>query len=257
MVRGVHTEGVSIMLAVQKFVSFLVSVIIVALPVAALAAGPLVKNDRSSLNGVRVVAPVNLAILIQDDLVSHVSNELDVTREFIRSLPEGSQVMVGYIRSGSLQVRQPFTSDLGTAARSLRILVSSSSASPYNPYVEVLEALRKFDSKGKNPNVLLLISDGLDVSRGFDSASVLNSIDMERAIAEAKRRDVSVFSFYAPSVGLTRQNLLAASWGQSSLNRISHETGGKAFFQGTTDFVTFNPYFEQLTRALNQLEPVE
>jgi hypothetical protein len=200
---------------------------------------------------------VNLALLIQDDLVSNVSNELDVTRDFIQSLPEGSQVMVGYIRTGSLQVRQPFTSDLGTAARSLRILVSSSSVSPYNPYVEVLEALKKFDSKSKNPNIVLLISDGLDVSRGFDAASVLNSIDMERAIVEAKRRDVSIFSFYAPSVGLTRRNLLAASWGQSSLNRISDETGGKALFQGTTDFVTFNAYFERLTRALNQRESVE
>jgi hypothetical protein len=246
------------MLTIRKFVSFFVSVIIVALPVAALAAGATVKNDRKSLNGARVVAPVNLAILIQDDLVSHVSNELDITRDFIGSLPEGSQVMVGYIRSGSLQVRQPFTRDLGTAARSLRVLVSSTSASPYNPYVEVLEALRKFDSTtNRNPNVVLLISDGLDVSRGFDSDSVLNSIDLERAIAEAKRRDVSVFSFYAPSVGLTQRNLLAASWGQSSLNRISDETGGKAFFQGMTDFVTFNPYFERLTRALNQLESVE
>jgi hypothetical protein len=198
-----------------------------------------------------------MAILIQDDLVSHVSNELDITRDFIQSLPEGSEVMVGYIRSGSLQVRQPFTSDLGKAARSLRILVSSTSVSPYNPYVEVLEALRKFDSSGKNSNVVLLVSDGLDVSRGFDSASVLNSIDMERAIAEAKRRDVSIFSFYAPSVGLTQRNSLAASWGQSSLNRISHETGGKAFFQGTTDFVTFNSYFERLIRALNQMESGE
>jgi hypothetical protein len=200
---------------------------------------------------------VNLAILIQDDLVSHVSNELDITRTFIQSLPEGSQVMVGYIRSGSLQVRQPFTRDLGTAARSLRILFSSASAAPYNPYVEVLEALRKFDSKNKYANVLLLISDGLDVSRGFDPASVLDSIDMNRAIEEAKRRDVSVYSFYAPSVGLTSRNLFLASWGQSSLNRISDETGGKAFFQGTTDFVTFNPYFERLTRALNQTESAE
>jgi len=245
------------MLAIRKFVSFLVSVIIVALPVAALAAAPLVNSDRKPLNGARVMTPVNLAILVQDDLVSHVSNELNITRDFIQSLPEGSQVMVGYIRSGSLQVRQPFTRDLGAAARSLRILVSNTSVSPYNPYVEVLEALRRFDSKNKNPNVVLLISDGLDVSRGFDSASVLNSIDLERAIAEAKRRDVSVFSFYAPSVGLTRRNFLAASWGQSSLNRISDETGGKAFFQGTSDFVTFNPYFERLTRALNQLESVE
>jgi hypothetical protein len=97
-----------------------------------------------------------------------------------------------------LQVRQPFTHDLAKAARSLRILISSTSASPYNPYVEVLEALRKFESRNKNPNVVLLISDGLDVSRGFDPASVLNSIDMNRAIEEAKRRDVSVYSFYAP-----------------------------------------------------------
>ena len=244
------------MLTARKFLSFLLSVIIVALPVA-IEAGTSVNNDRTPLNGVRVVAPVNLAILIQDDLVSHVSNELDITRDFIKSLPEGSEVMVGYIGSGSLQVRQPFTRDLGMASRSLRILISSTSASPYNPYVEVLEALKRFDSKSKNPNVVLLISDGLDVSRGFDPSSVLHSIDMERAIAEAKRRDVSVFSFYAPSVGLTRRNPLAASWGQSSLNRISHETGGKAFFQGTTDFVTFNPYFERLTRALNQLESVE
>lgn len=245
------------MLTARKFVSFLVSVIIVSLPMAALAAGPLVNNDRKPLNGARVVAPLNLAILIQDDLVSHVSNELKITRDFIQSLPEGSEVMVGYIRSGTLQVRQPFTSELGKAARSLRILVSSTSASPYNPYVEVLEALKRFDSKNKNPNVVLLISDGLDSSRGFEAGTVLNSIDMERAIKEAKRRDVSIYSFYAPSVGLTRRNHLAASWGQSSLSRISHETGGKAFFQGATDFVTFNPYFELLTRALNQLESAE
>jgi hypothetical protein len=245
------------MLIIRRFVMFLVGVLIFSLPFATLAAEPSVSKTNKPLNGARVVTPVKMAILIQDDLVSHVSNELAITREFIHSLPEGSEVMVGYIRSGSLQVRQPFTNDLGKAARSLRILVSSTSVSPYNPYVEVLEALRKFDANGKNTNVVLLVSDGLDTSRGFDSASVLNSIDMERAIAEAKRRDVSIYSFYAPSVGLTRRNFLAASWGQSSLNRISHETGGKAFFQGTTDFVTFNPDFERLTRALNQMESAE
>lgn len=244
------------MLTMRKFASIIASMIIVALPVGAFGVGP-VDKDRNPQKDVQVVAPVNLAILIQDDLVSHVSNELARTREFIQSLPVGSEVMVGYIRSGSLQVRQPFTRDLGKAARSLRILVSNTSASPYNPYVEVREALKKFESRNQNPNVVLLISDGLDVSRGFDAASVLNSIDMNRAIEEAKRREVTIFSFYAPSVGLSRRNLLAASWGQSSLNRISHDTGGKAFFQGTTDFVTFDSYFKRLTRALNELEPVE
>jgi hypothetical protein len=207
----------------------------------------------------QVFDPINLAILIQDDLVSHVGNELKVTRDFIRSLPPGSQVMVGYITSGALQVRQPFTNDLGKGSKALRAPISSSSASPYNPYVEVLEALRKFDlqARNTNENVVLLISDGLDTSRGFDAATVLHSIDLDRAIAEAKRRRVRIYSFYAPTVGLTSRNALAASYGQGSLNRVSDETGGKAFFQGTTDFVTFDTYFKRLTKALNEERPAQ
>jgi hypothetical protein len=245
-----------VMVAIQKFISFLVGVIIVCLPVSAVASQPSAGDDRRSATDVRVLQPVNIAILIQDDLVSHVSNELDLTREFIKSLPAGSQVMVGYIGAGSLQVRQPFTKDLGKAARSLRIITSSASAAPYNPYVEVLEALKKFNAKSLTPNVVLLISDGLDTSRGFDSASVLDSIDMRRAIKEAKRRNVAIYSFFAPTVALSSRSFRAASLGQSALNRISHDTGGEAFFQGTTDFVTFNPHFERLARALNQLEAV-
>jgi hypothetical protein len=201
-----------------------------------------------------VAEPVNLAILIQDDLVGNVSNEMKITRDFIKALPQGSQVMVGYITAGSLQVRQPFTTDLQKAGDSLRIVISSTSASPFNPYVEVLEALRKFDSKNRNRNAVLLISDGLDTSRGFDSASVLRSIDLDRAIKEANKRNVAIYSFFAPSVGLSRWNHLAASYGQSSLNRISDETGGKAFFEGSTGFVTFDPHFRRFAQALNERE---
>ncbi len=199
----------------------------------------------------RVQTPLNLAILIQDDLVSHVGNELGITREFIRALPAGSRVMIGYITSGTLQVRQPFTNDLEKASGALRLPIASTSASPFNPYVEVVEALRLFNSQDNNHNTLLVISDGLDISRGFDASTVLHSIDLERAIREAKRRNVAIYSFYAPSVGLTSRSFLAASYGQGSLNRLSHETGGQAFFQGTRDFVTFNAYFDQLGQALN------
>ncbi|HSB26421.1 MAG TPA: hypothetical protein VLE19_01140 [Pyrinomonadaceae bacterium] len=198
------------------------------------------------------IQPLDLAVLIQDDLVSQVSNELGVTREFIKSLPTGSRVMVGYITAGTLQVRQPFTSDLNKAATSLRIPISSTSASPFNPYVEVLEALKKFRENGSNAKVVLLVSDGLDTSRGFDATAAGQTVDLQRVINEANRRDVSIFSFYAPSVGLTSRSHLAASYGQSSLNRLANETGGKAFFQGTTGFVTFDAYFRGLRDALNR-----
>lgn len=217
--------------------------------VPALAEGNADNKSKHARHGVS--APLNLAILVQDDLVSRVGNELDATRDFVRNLPAGSRVMVGYLTSGSLQVRQRFTDDLEQAGRALRIPAGIETAAPYNPYVEVIEALRHFEAQGKNRNAVLLISDGLDVSRGFDSFSSINSLDMERAAREAKRRNVSVYSFYAPSVGLTSFNRQAISFGQSALNRLSNETGGRAFFQGTS-FVTFNAYFERLSRTLNE-----
>src|SRR5947208_3033148 len=206
-----------------------------------------------STDSARVRVPLNMAILIQDDLTAQVGNEIGVTREFIRSLPAGSRVMVGYITAGTLQVRQPFTTDLTRAASSLRIPFASTSASAFNPYVEVIEALKKFDSSWKGPSAVLLVSDGLDTSRGFDATAAGHTLDIDRTITEANRRSVAIYSFYAPSVGLTSRSQVAASFGQSSLNRVSHDTGGKAFFQGTTGFVTFDSYFSRLTQELNRV----
>ena len=219
-----------------------------SLPVS--AAGRADDKAHRAVKG-RVQVPLNLAVLVQDDLVSRVGSELGVTGDFIRALPAGSRVMVGYLTAGTLQVRQPFTNDLEQAARTLRTPVANESAAPYNPYVEVLEALRKFDANNSNQNAVLLISDGLDTSRGFDSDSALNSIDLKRAVREAKQRNVSVYAFYAPTVGLTSYDQTAVSYGQSALNRIADETGGRAFFQGTS-FVTFDSYFDNLRRALNE-----
>ncbi|MCM3904608.1 MAG: hypothetical protein ND866_23170 [Pyrinomonadaceae bacterium] len=209
------------------------------------------ENPVSDKKNARILTPLNIAILIQDDLISQVGNELNITRDFIRSLPPGSRVMIGYITSGTLQVRQPFTTDLNKAAGSLRIPLSSGAASPFNPYVEVIEALRRFDAGWKGTNAVLLISDGLDTSRGFDSSAAGNTLDLLRAIDHAKERRVAIYSFYAPSVGLTSRSRLAASYGQSSLNRLSNDTGGKAFFQGSTGFVSFDSHFRRLRETLN------
>lgn len=231
----------------RKFLT-LAMALLVAISVFGVASA----RSNSDEQRLQTIEPLNLAVLIQDDLVPQVGSEIKVTREFIRSLPQGSRVMVGYITSGSLQVRQSFTTDLDKAARSLRIPIGSTSASPFNPYVEVIEALRKFDNGWSNENAVLLISDGLDTSRGFDSTAAGHTIDIERAIKEANKRNIAVFSFYAPSVGLTSRSRLASSYGQSSLNRIANETGGRAFFQGTTGFVTFDSYFDRLRETLNR-----
>jgi hypothetical protein len=237
----------------KKLYSVLAALIlaVASLGASAVPAGAQTKQAVKANASARVRTPLDLAVLIQDDLVPRVGNELRETSEFISSLPAGSRVMVAYVRSGSLQVRQPFTNDLAAAGRALRIPVGSTAASPYNPYVELRDAIRMFPSDGPNRKAALLVSDGLDTSRGFDFSSTVESIDLERAVREAKSRNVAVYSFYAPTVGLTSWNQRAVAFGQSALGRVSDETGGRAFFQGLS-FVTFDAYFERLTRTLNE-----
>ena len=105
--------------ASQLKISFLAVVVIASTALFATPtfAATLVSGQRVTKQTVKVEAPINIAILIQDDLVSSVGNEIRVTADFIRTLPAGSRVMVGYITTGTLQVRQPFTTDLNGAAR--------------------------------------------------------------------------------------------------------------------------------------------
>lgn len=199
-------------------------------------------------------APLTLAVLVQDDVVSSIGNEINTLASFIRDLPSGSRVLVGYLRSGSLQVRQRFTTDLDRAARALRIPVGSPSVSPYNPYVEIIEALKRFESQPVGRRAVLVVSDGLDLSRGISSASPSQSIDLQRAINEAQRRSTAIYSFYVPTVGGTANgNSILISHGQGSLARLSDETGGRAFYQGTGAPVSFDPFIRELRDTLSRL----
>ena len=197
----------------------------------------------------RLDNPITLAILLQDDLVPSVSNETKGIANFVRRLPPGARVMVGYIRTGTLDLRRKFTSDLEKAAAGLRTPLGLASASPFNPFVEVIEALRRFDSQPLGRRAIIVVSDGVDVSHGVDSSSPGSSLDLQRAINEAQRRSVAIYSIYAPSAG-TAGDLLGAN-GQSCLERLSQETGGRAFFEGTGAPVSFDPFIKEIDASIS------
>ena len=55
--------------------------------------------------------------------------------------------MVGYLRTGSLQVKQRFTNDLEKGCEGVATAEWFRESGPYNPYVEVIEALKRFESQ--------------------------------------------------------------------------------------------------------------
>jgi VWFA-related protein len=204
-----------------------------------------------SIRAMGTNSPISLIVLIQDDLVSSVGLEIKSLSDFIRRLPRGSRVSVGYLRVGSLLVRQKFTADLEKAAKALRPPLGVAGAGPFNPYVEVIEALKRFDSQPAGRRAILLISDGLDISRGVDSSSAGQSFDLERAISEAQRRSVAIYAFFAPTVISSTNTMLTAN-AQSSLQRLADDTGGRAFFSGFGAPTSFDPYIRELNSSLDR-----
>lgn len=211
-------------------------------------------KDEQTILSIRSVvdAPLALAILVQDDLSSSFNLQIKDLKKFIRNLPRGSRVMVAYIRGGTLQVRQRFTEDLDQAAESLRIVVSSSTVAPRNPYDSVIDALNRFDALPAGRRAILLVSDGLDITQGLSNSTPTQSLDLERAITRAQRRSVAVFSFYNPASITEGGDQRLILNGQGSLAKLSDETGGRAFFQGSIAPISFEPFFRDLTLLLNR-----
>lgn len=209
------------------------------------------EQDILSIRSV-TASPLALAVLIQDDLTSDFNLQLRDIAGFIRNLPKGSRVMVAYLRGGAMQIRQKFTDDTGKAASALRIAVGSSAVAPRSPYDGVEDALKRFDALPNGRRAILLVSDGVDVSGGIDTSSPGQSLDLDNAILKAQRRGVAVYSFYSPASLTASGNSRLILNGQGSLEKLSDETGGRAFFQGSIAPISFEPFFKDLRLLLNR-----
>ena len=195
-------------------------------------------------------SPMTLAIIFQDDLVSSASVDMKNMSNFVLKQPGGSRVMIGYIRPGSLEVRKKFTNELDKVAESIRAPQGLASAGAYNPYVEIIEGLKRFDSQPMGRRAMIVISDGIDVARGADSSSPSQSIDLQRAVTEAQRRAVAVYTIFVPPAAPALQSLVLN--GQSCLQRLADETGGRAFFQGTAAPVSFDPFLTEIDLLMSR-----
>ena len=216
----------------------------------------IVKEDRDeqTILSIRSVAntPLTLAVLIQDDLSSNFNLQIQQLKRFITTLPRGSRVMVAYLRGGSIQIRQKFTDDLAKASDKIRIVTSSAASAPRNPYDGVIDALDRFDALPYGRRAIILISDGLDPSQGLNGISPSQSLDLDRAILRAQRKSVAVYTIYSPASLTENGNGTLVLLAQGGLQRLSDETGGSAFFQGSIAPVSFDPFFKDLSIMLNR-----
>lgn len=211
-------------------------------------------GEEKTILSIRTVSttPIHIAILIQEDLAGSFNLQLKDLSDFIRTLPADSRVMIAYMRSGSLDVRQRFTTDLDRAAASLRVVSGSESFAPRSPFGSVDEVLNRFDALPTGRRAIMLFSDGVDHFDRLDSLFPSQSPDLERAILKAQRKGVAIYSFYNEATYTRSGNSRFVNAGQNSLNKLSQETGGKAFFSGSFAPVSYDPFLKELSGMISR-----
>jgi len=194
--------------------------------------------------------PMNLALMIDENVGSGFGIQLDNLASFIRALPPNVRVAVVYARNGNATVAQDFTSDHAAAAKALRLPLGSPGAID-SPYLALLNLLQRWP-EGGDPGEVLLVSHGIDLFRGASSSAAGVNPDLRRAIETSLRRGIVVNTLYASGSGRVQRNRFLVSNGQGCLSRLAAETGGEAFFQGYDTPVSFKPFLERLRENLGQ-----
>jgi hypothetical protein len=158
--------------------------------------------------------------------------------------------MVGYIHGGTYQTKQRFTDNLERAAAAIQIVGGSTASN--GPYEGLAEALNFFDALPTGRRAVLLISDGLEASRGGDVIDTVSSPELDRAILKAQRKSVAVYSIYSPTIFTRNANSTLVNAGQSGLQKLSDETGGRSFYQGSIAPVSFIPFLRDFDILLGR-----
>jgi hypothetical protein len=225
-----------------------------------------VDNRATPLAGLTLVPPngAEIALLIDDGLRRSISLQLDDIRNFITTLPAGTDIFVGYMQNGriiSASGADPgFTSDHAAAAAAIRMSVGlpGVSASPYfclSDFVKhwpgVSELQQSQPSRtGRKARFVLMLTNGVDPYNG--STSILNqdSPYVQTAQDDAQRAGVPVYSIYYPDAGFGSRRGRGSFSGQSYLFQVAEATGGASFYQGSIPPVSIGPYLQQFQRAV-------
>jgi hypothetical protein len=231
-------------------------------PASASALTVSVNDHKEPLTAWAQVVPGNaqVAVLIDDGLRESVGRELDNLRNFVRGLPPGVEVMVGFMQYGHVTSDQPFTADHALAATSFHLPEGMPGMSA-SPYLCISDFVKRWPESGASSSAIglgassqhkarfvLVLSNGVDPYNGSTSVMNQDSPYVSAAVADAQRAGVAVYAIYYGDAGIRGGS--ADNSGQSYLSQLAQGTGGVSLWEGGGNPVSMAPFLEMFQHAV-------
>jgi hypothetical protein len=193
-------------------------------------------------------SPLGVCILIDESSDTNLGSKLPDIQDFINSQPANTDFAVGYMHNNTFSVLQDFTKDKDAVNKALRLPMAAGGIGS-SPYLSLIDLLKRWPGNGQRRSVVM-ITDGIDRFRGTRGMSQMNP-DVDSASERAQRESVQIFAIYTRGVGRIGMNYWAINTAQNWLSKLTEETGGQAYYLGTGEAVSFQPYFKQIETILD------
>jgi hypothetical protein len=212
-------------------------------------------NKSAPLTSLVPVAPgnVQIAILIDDGLSRNAGIQLNDLKAFATSLPASTELLVGYMRNGTVDIAAPFSTDHEAAAKAFRIPmgIPGESASPYFCLSDFVKRWPGDSGEGLHKaRFVMMLTNGVDPYNGSTRLSNQDSPYVQAAIDDSERAGVAVYSIYYRDSGF-RGGMGTVS-GQSYLAQVADATGAETYYEGLGNPVSLTPFLKQFTHAISE-----
>jgi hypothetical protein len=197
-------------------------------------------------------AGAELVVLIDSGARNSLGRQMDEIRQFVMSLPPTTKVAIAYMQNGRAYMNQPLTADKAMAVKSLHLPggVPGASASPYFCLSDLAKHWPSTDRQSRR--VVVMITDGIDpYNLHYDPDDPY----LQAAISDSIKAGLVVNSIFWHDSGFASRTFGGTVTGESLMTIVTEATGGMDYIQGFSNPVSFDPYFEDLNRRLqNQYE---
>jgi hypothetical protein len=194
-------------------------------------------------------APVQMVILIDGAARSSLGTQTEEIQHFVQGLPPNTSATIAYMQNGRAALTGPFTTDRAQTLRGLHIPsggVPGISASPYFCLSDLAQHWPSNDRQTRRE--VVMITDGVDY---YEMRYNPDDPYVQAAITDSVRAHLIVYSIYWRNVGRADRSGYETDAGQNLLTEVTQATGGSNYWEGYGNPVSFQPFFQDIERRLN------
>lgn len=193
-------------------------------------------------------SPLELVLLLDAGARASIGTQFPEIQSFVKEMPPNTKMAIADMQQGRAVFSSQLSSNAADVLKGLHLStgIPGENASPYFCLSDLAKNWPSHDRTARRE--VVMITDGVDnYERRFDPDNPY----VQTAIKDSVRAGLVVYSIYWKNTGRANNTGYETTAGQNLLLLVTQATGGNSYWQGLGNPVSFEPFFKDVRRRLN------